>query len=227
MARDDVFIVRHATIPAVGESNSERAIINRLGSLVVTDFFDQLVLSGLAYHMQLGTEDAPINSTTSIDDQLAWAVADSQAGKAMIPLLAELNIDFVDTAVNSDAMLEWDKDIVRYSSGGTAFVPANMRGDDPNSAGGSFYVGTDVTVAAKSAVPNSVELARKSLGEDAVTDPTTGKLQYDPILYSCKQRPIVVGMNACSFVFHFGAGTADLNGYGVFQFAQFSSSLIS
>ena len=225
-ARDDVFQVRHTSWPAVGESTAERAVINRLGSLVVTDLIDQLVLGGWAYHMQLGTEDAPINSTTSIDDQLAWAVADNNAGYAMIPLLAELNIDFVDTAVNSDAMIEIDKDLKRYSSGGTAFVPANMRGDDPRSANGVFYVGTDVTVAAKSAVPASVELARKSLGEDAVTDPTTGKLQYDPIIYSAKQRPIFVMTDASSIVFHFGAGTADLNGYGVLQFAQVEKAMV-
>ena len=225
-ARDDVGLVRHSSWPAVGESSSERAVLNRLGSLVVTDLVDQLVLGGWAYHVQLGTEDAPINSTTSIDDQLVWAVADNNAGYACIPLLCELNIDFVDTAVNSDAMLEVDKDLKRYSSGGTAFVPANMRGDDARSFNGVAYVGTDVTVIAKSAVPNSVELARKSLGEDAVTDPTTGKLQYDPILYSAKQRPIFVMIDASSLLFHFGAGTADLNGYGVLQFAQVDKAMV-
>ena len=212
--------VRQNSYEDYSEGQDRFARLNRRGELVIMNFFDQIVLDGRGYHMQIGTEDAPVNSTTSIDDQLAWAVADNTVGYAMIPLLFEVVFDLADTAVNSDIMLEWDKDKVRYSSGGTAFVPANMRGDDPRAAVGTFYVGTDVTVAAKSAVPNSVELARRAPNEDVITDPTTGKFGWDPVIYSCKTRPIVVGTDACSFVLHVGAGTADLNAYGVFQFAQ-------
>lgn len=226
MSRDDPYLVRHTSLPAVGEAVGERAVINRMGLQVVTDFFTQLVLGGFAYHMQLGTMTAPVDSTVAIADTLVWAVADNNAGYAMIPLLYELGIDFVDTAVSGETMLEWDKDKKRWSSGGTAFVPANMRGDDYRSANGVFYVGTDITAAAKSAVPNSVELARRQLSEDAVTDPTTGKMQMDPIIYSCMQRPIVVGIDASSLVVHFGAATADLKGFGVLQFAQFEKGLV-
>lgn len=225
MSRDDVFRVRHNSIPDVGEANRDQAIMNRLGSLIVTDLFDQLVLSGMAFHMQIGTEDAPVNSTTSIDDELVWMLADNNAGYAVIPLLCEINLDFVDTAVNSDAMLELDKAKNRYSSGGTAFTMENLNGSDKNSFNGSAYVGTDITAAAKSAVPDSIELARKSLTEDAVTDPTTGKLAYDPVLYCCKTRPIAVIHDASSALVHFGAGTADLNGYGVLQLAQIDDAL--
>lgn len=225
MSREDPFLVRHTSLPAVGEANGERAVLNRMGFQVVTDFFTQIGLAGFTYQMQIGTEDAPANSTTSIDDQLAEGVADNIAGYAMIPLLFEVNFDFVDTAVNSDVMLEWDKAKVRYTSGGTAFVPANLRGDDPYAAVGSYYVGPDVTVAAKSAVPDSVELARRAPNEDVVTDPTTGKLGWDPVIYSCRTRPVVVGIDACSFVQHIGAGTADINIYAAFQFAQFAKSL--
>ena len=212
--------VRQNSYEDYSEGQDRMARLNRRGELVVTDFYTQIVLDGRAFHMQIGTEDAPVNSTTSIDDALAWGVADNIVGYAMIPLLFEVNMDMVDTAVNADIMLEWDKDKVRYTSGGTAYVPSNMRGDDPRAAVGSFYVGTDVTVAAKSAVPNTVELARRAPIEDAVTDPTTGKLGWDPVIFSCKTRPIVIGVDACSFVLHVGAGTADLNAYGVFQFAQ-------
>lgn len=227
MGRDDIFLVRHNSVPAIADGTPERAVINRLGFQVVTDFFTQLVLSGMAYHMQIGTMTTPVNSTDAIDDQLVWMLADNNAGYAMIPLLLELNIEFADTAVNAEALLEWDKAKKRYSSGGTAFTPANMRGDDPASFNGAAYVGTDITALAKSAVPNSVELARRQIIEDAVTDPNTGKWQADPVLYSCQNRPIVVSVDASSLLVHFGAGTADLNGFGVLQFAQFAKGLIS
>src|SRR3990167_4938928 len=110
MSRDDVFLVRHTSIPAVGESNADRAVINRLGFQVVTDFFTQLILSGFGYHMQIGTEDAPVASTTSIDDQLVWMVADNPDGSAAIPLLYEVNIGNFTTATLVISMLEVDKD---------------------------------------------------------------------------------------------------------------------
>jgi len=212
--------VRQNSYEDYSEGQDRFARLNRRGELVVTNFFDQIIMDGRGFHVQIGTEDAPVNTTTSIDDQLAWGVVDNTVGYAMIPLLFEVVFDMVDTAVNLDIMLEWDKDKVRYTSGGTAYVPANMRGDDPRAAVGTFVVGTDVTVAAKSAVPNTVELARRAPVEDVVTDPTTGKIGWDPVIYSCKSRPIVIGIDACSYVLHVGAGTADANAYGVFQFAQ-------
>ncbi len=221
MARDDLFEVRSTSLPKLGEGTAQRAIVGSYGAQVVVDQLTHWILAGYGFHMQIGTEDAPVNSTTSIDDALVWMLADNQAGSVMVPLLYELNLDFVDTAVNIDAMLELDKDKVRYSSGGTAFVPANLRSDDLESAGGSFYVGTDITAAAKSAVPNSVELARKSITEDAVTDPATGKMAWDPAVYNIRTRPPAFLIDASSILCHFGAGTADANGYGVLQFAQF------
>lgn len=226
MARDDVFLVRHSSIPAVGESNGERAVLNRLGFQVVTDFFTQLVLSGFGYHMQLGTEDAGVNSTTAIDDQLASMVADNSAGNAMIPLMYEVTPGVLATATLVQAMLELDKDKVRYVSGGTAYVPANLRGDDPHPASGSFYVGPDVTIAAKSAVPNSVELARKFFTEDALTDSIGYPGAWDPCVYSVRTRPAAVVVDASSVVGHFGSATADVTGYAVLQFAQFDKGLV-
>src|SRR3990167_4932875 len=228
MSRDDVFIVRHSSTQAVGESNAERAVINRAGFQVVTDFLTQITLAGWGYHMQLGTEDAGVASTTAIDDALASMVADNIAGKAMIPLLYEVTVGVIATATIVQAMLELDKDKVRYTSGGTAYVPANLRGDDNNSASGAgFFVGADVTIAAKSAVPNSVEFARKFYIEDALTDSLGYPGAWEPCVYSARLRPIAVLIDAASIVGHFGAATADVTGYAVLQFAQFDKALIT
>ena len=226
MSRDDVFRVRHNSIPAISDANAEQGILNRMGMQIVVDFFTQLCLSGFCYHMQIGTEDAPVASTTSIDDTLAWMVADNPAGSAMMPLLYEVNIGAFTTGTIAMSMLEADKDKVRYSSGGTAYAPANMRGDDLNAvAASSYYVGTDVTLAAKSAVPNTVELARRFHYEDVVTT-TTGVENLTPTVYSVKTRPALVLVDAASLVCHHGCATADVTSYGVLQFAQFSKTLV-
>lgn len=226
MGREDAFLTRFTSFPAIGEGQRSEAIVNSMGMAIVVDFFTQLILSGFGFHHQIGTEDAPVNSTTSIDDELVWMLVDQNSGYALIPLLAELNLDFVDTAVNSDVMVELDKEKKRFSSGGTAQTPENLSGKDAHSFNGSGYVGTDITALAKSAVPDSIELARKSLTEDAVTDPTTGKLAWNPIVYSVRERPIAVVVDESSLIMHFGAGTADLNGYGVLQFAQVPKSVL-
>lgn len=226
MARDDVFQVRHSAWPAVGESGAERAVINRLGAQVVVDFFSQLILGGWAYHMQLGTEDAPINSTTAIDDQLVWGVIDNNAGYAAIPLGCQITIANWSTATLFNSMLEWDKDLKRYSSGGTAFTLANLRGDDANSFNGAAYVGTDVTVIAKSAVPNSVEFFRGQVVEDAQATPDAAAASI-ALQYSARLHPFVVMVDASSFLIHHGTTTADCSSYGNAQIGQLSKALIT
>ena len=227
MSREDIFEVRHTAIPAVAEGGETRAIVNRMGSQIVADFFTQMVLSGFAYHMQLGTEDAGVAATVAIDDELVTMLADNVAGQAMIPLLYEVNVGVVSTATLITAMLECDKLIVRYVSGGTAYVPANLRGDDNNSANGSFFVGPDVTAATKSAVPDSVELARKDYTEDALADTIGYPGAWATSVYDINKRPVICLLDAASVLCHLGSGTAaDTTGYCILQFAQFSKSLV-
>ena len=231
MARDDPFLVRHNTIPAVAESTAVRAIINRMGIQIVTDFFTQLTLSGFAYHMQAGTEDAGDGMTSTIDDVLVAMVADNSAGNAMIPLLYETTPGVVaDTADLAMAMLEVDKDKIRWANdaSGTAFVPANLRSDDPNAASGFFRImeGAGIVTAAKSAVPNSVELARKDFLENELADTIGYPGTWDTVVYSVRTRPMCVLIDASSIVGHFGSAAALMTGYCVLQFAQFSKTLV-
>ncbi len=231
MARDDVFLVRHNTVPGVGESNPARAVVNRMGIQVVTDFITQLTLSGFAYHMQAGTENAGDGMTNVIDDILVAMIADNSAGNAMIPLLYEATPGVVaDTAVLAMAMLEVDKDKIRWAddASGTAFVPANLRTDDPNAASGFFRImeGAGVVALAKSAIPNSVELARKDFLENALADTLGYPGTWDTVVYSIRTRPMCVLVDASSIVGHFGSATALMTGYCVLQFAQFSKTLV-
>ncbi len=231
MSREDVFRVRHDTIPAVAESSGQEGIINRAGMQIVTDFITQLVLSGYGYHMQAGTEAAGDEMTTAIDDILVAGIADNSAGNAMIPLLYEATPGVIAaTAVLAQAMLEVDKDKVRYAddASGTAFTPANLRTDDPHSANGSFLImeGAGVVATAKSAVPNSVELARKDFLEDVLADTLGYPGTWDTVIYSIRNRSPMVLIDASSCVLHFGSGTALMTAYYVFQFAQFPKALV-
>jgi len=112
MARDDVFLVRHSGIPPIGEGQPDRAIINRFGALIVVDLYTQLLLSGFCFHMQTGTEDAPITTNGPLDDTKPVIVADCNSG-AMMPLLFEVNTVAHSTSTLIAAMLEADMDKLR------------------------------------------------------------------------------------------------------------------
>lgn len=227
MARDDPFKVRHTTIPALPEGGSDRAIMNRLGSLIVTDFFTQLVLSGFAFHMQNGTEDAPANWVLTLDDVDFVLLADNVAGLAMIPLASQTTLAALTTGTSAQSYLEVDKGKARYNTSGTVFVPANLRSDDPHSANGTFYTGIEGsgTANAKSTVPDSVELARQFFHEDAIGTSTGGEKDNAP-LYSIRRDPLCVIIDVGSIVLHAGAATAQNTGYCTLQFAQFDKALV-
>jgi hypothetical protein len=219
------FAVYQGSYQIIGNGGGAAGRANRRGEQVVIDFWSQLVFDGRMYHIQLGTEDAPIASTTAIDDQLVWAVVDNNAGNVLIPTNTQVTIANWTTATLVNAMLEADMAKKRYSSGGTPFVPRNLRSDTPFAASVTAYVGTDITVAAKSAVPDSVELKRGLVIEDAqaTPDPAGASVEFN---YSIRNDPAVVLVDATSLVLHFGATTADVNGYGSMQFASIEKGYV-
>ena len=228
MAREDVFLVRHQTIPAVGEASGQRGILNRMGAQVVVDFYTQLLLSGLCFHIQTGNEDAPSTSNTTVDDTKAMIIADCTSG-AMIPLFA--NIDFATwaAAATIQAMFEADMDKARFSSGGTVFVPEQMNkaASSADAAKGTFRTieGSDIVAFAKSAVPASVELAHAVYSEDALVTVTDGMAGGKPALFTAKNQVPVILTNPGSLLLHFGA-SADITAYGSLDFAQLSETLV-
>jgi hypothetical protein len=228
MARDDVFLVRHKDIPSIGEGQADRAIINRMGAQVVVDFYTQLLLSGYCFHIQTGTEDAPITTNGPLDDTKPVIVADCTSG-AIIPLLFEVNTVAHSTSTLIAAMLEADMDKARYSSGGTVYVPEQMNkaATSAAAASGTFYTieGSDIVAAAKTAVPASVELGRKQYSEDVIADPAGAMGSWIAEVFSCKSRTPVVLTNPGSLCGHFGSATADITGHAALQFAQFPASL--
>lgn len=228
MARDDVFLVRHQSIPAVGESNAERAILNKFGAQVVVDLYTQLLLSGFCFHMQTGTEDAPITTNGPLDDTKPVIIADCTSG-AMMPLRAQAVPAVIALATLAEAMLEADMDKARYSSGGTVYVPEQMNkaATSATAANGTFYTieGSDIVAAAKSAVPASVELSRLYFLEDALANTIGYPGAWGKELFNCRNHAPVILTNPGSLLVHFGSATADITGYALLDFAQFPATL--
>lgn len=222
----EIGMVRQSSYNDYSEGQERPARLNRRGELVVADFWTQMVLDGRMFHMQIGTEDAPVASTTSIDDQLSWMVADNSVGYVHIPARYQVSMGAWTTGTIVLAMLEVDNAKIRYSSGGTAYVPANLRTDNPRVATGTFVVGTDVTVAAKTAVPGSIELWRHMFTEDNVGT-STGAENADAIFCARTNDIPAAIVGTGSVVHHFGCATADVTGYGAYEFVQLPTSSVT
>jgi len=177
----------------------------RDGSLGTMDWKQSFVFEGKAYMMQIGTEDAPVASTTSIDAELVMGVIDVPDGAVVIPVWAQYVVGTWTSAALINFMLEVDNAQVRYSSGGTAWTPLNLHTGMANGSACTCYVGTDVTVGDKTS-GGSLEIYRESmevnLGDTADYWP---KMEYIP-----QASPVVKGPG--SIVIHAGA-TADVTGY--------------
>lgn len=198
--------------------------VSKRQELIVVDFFTQLVLEGRVFHMQIGTEDAPVDSTGAVADTTVWMVADNSPGTTMIPTYIDV---WVSTSASDssalEAYVEVDRLLNRYNTGGTAYVPENMRTDRPRvSTVTNCYVGTDITLDAKSTVPSSMELARACYFEDTPSDsnePVDFAMNAQK-LYSVLERPTIAIVDVGSLITHLGASTTDVKGYGLMEWAE-------
>ena len=227
MARDDVFQVRHGSWPSVAEGGAERAVVNKLASLVVTDFYAQLALGGWAYHIQIGALSTAVAGTAALTALIGVGVVDNNAGYVTLPLHGEMHIATYSTATLFLSMLEADMAKKRYSSGGTAITPRNLRGDAPHAFNGAAYNNTGTLVlAAASAAPHTVELGRGVGSEDA--QPATTFTDRGPhFVWDVRSsgHPVYL-VDAGSIVLHHGSTTATDTMYGNLQFAQLDKSLV-
>jgi hypothetical protein len=206
------------SLRSLQDERKTRANLDEYGNVITIDFLRWLSLIGKVYTLFLGTEDAPIDSTTALDDALVWGLVDVPSGTTIVPMRAEAHIATLATATSPEMMLEIDRSKVRYTSGGTAFTPLNMRTSKANGSGVAAYVGTDITVAAKSAGA-SVEFTRMMVGEDAKATSTWDEnLNFIWDLANDLGMPVLDG--PASWLLHFGAATADVTGYGMMKFAE-------
>lgn len=191
----------------------------RDGSLVVVDWKQALIDEGRGFTLQIGTEDAPINSTAAIDDELAWAAVDVASGTTLIPFWAQAVVGTWTTSVLLNFMIEVDNAKARNDGGGgTAYTALNMRTDSPITSTSTVLIG-DVVPATKT-TDGSLELYRESVelntGDAADFWP---KFEWAP-----KICPILVG--PASLLLHFGCATADVTAYGSMHWIEVPTNSI-
>lgn len=192
----------------------------RDGTLVVVDWKQALIDEGRGFTLQIGTENAPINSTGVIDDELAWAAVDVATGTTVIPFWAQAVVATWTTSTTLDFMIEVDNAKARNDGGGgTGYTPLNMRTDSPIATTSTVFIG-DVIPAVKT-TGGSLELYRESVefnsGDAGDYWP---KFEWSP-----KVCPVLVG--PCSLLLHFGCGGADVTAYGSMHWIEIPTNSIT
>lgn len=228
MSREDVFRVRHSSLPPIAEGVAEQGIINRLGMQVVVDFYTQLGLSGLVYLLAMGNEDAGAAFTAAVDDELAALLVDNNAGYALLPLRVEACPGVVAGATLAMGSIVLDTGGKRWASGGTLTVPANL---NSQSAAGSF-AGQAYIAGASDVVPGAKTSSVKELShidwlEDALANTIGYPGAWQRDVYNVRSAPQAVGHGACSFIAHIGSATADMTGYARAEFAQLTIAQVA
>ena len=191
---------------------------SRDGALITQSWGQALVNEGKSYQVQLGTEDAPSQSTTSIDDILVWAVVDVPTGTAIIPYSAQAVIATWGSSTLVNFLIEIDNAKTRYSSAGATFTPLNHRTDisTASSVTAKINTGTETgVVTTAKTTGGSLEVFRESIevnvGDEADYNP--------PILWEPDSAPLVVG--PASVVLHLGAASSDVTAYGTLKWYEF------
>ena len=109
--------------------------------LVVSDRYDQAILDGRAFMVSnAARETALAVGGTSFSDTAPAFVLDVPSGTGVVPLEIDLRQGGT-VAGGVITVLATLSDKVRRASGGTSHTPQNMRFDEPQTSGCSFYTG--------------------------------------------------------------------------------------
>ena len=195
----------------------------RGGELVVANWATALALEGRLFIMQYGNEDAPIDATTTIDDELCTAVVDAVAGTTVIPAYGQGVVATWSDSSALDYLIAIDT-VKRYNTGGTSFTALSLRTDGAIASTSEAYVGADITLDGKTA---EREVYRETI-ELNTGDATHywPKMEYLPLKGACIP-PILVG--PASLVNYFGStsGGTDITVYGNLQFFEIPSTMVT
>ena len=177
---------------------------------VVSDRYDQAIIDGRAFMVSnAARETALAVGGTSFSDTAPAFILDVPSGTGVVPL----EIDLRQGGTVAGAMitvLATLSDKVRRASSGTSHTPQNMRFDEPQTSGCSFYTGA-------TAATNDDDI---SLFGGLYEQNLDGALTASHVLWSARHSyaPYLVG--PASLVVYTFAGTTQPSWFFTFKWAE-------
>jgi len=147
---------------STGEGTTGKLRLNPRGELVVPDFFTQLVLDGRVFNASNAAQETleDLSETSRGASNVNPALLlDVPTGTTAVPLevLLDIGADGTDEDI---AITICTDDATRYSSGGAAITPVNMRKDDAQSSACTFKSGSSTITAAANTDDDTLYSAR-------------------------------------------------------------------
>jgi len=173
-----------------GEGTTGKIRLNPRGEIVVPDFFTQLALDGRVFNIsnevQEGGATALCGETAPGTDNVNPSIlVDVPTGTTIIPLEVMVMPEGTGTQGDWGIIRISTDDAVRYSSGGNALTPINMRKDDVRSSSCSCFDGSSQITASANTDDDSIWMSSTDHSARA----------NDMQLWSAKQftPPILIG----------------------------------
>lgn len=216
--------VRQESYSLDGEGAAGHIRLNRRGELVIVPVELQWALDGRVFNASNAVQETDEafaetgRGTANINPSL---LVDVPSGKTIIPL--EVIIDLGNTpgtSVDMNFTINTD-DATRYSSGGAAITPINMRKDDPRASACPVYSGSTQIVASANTDDDTIF----NLMVEAEATPRTAVAGLPLVNWTSKLYvpPVLVGP-ASLLVFMMSASTNDQEMYWSIKWAEFDTT---
>lgn len=193
MADEIKTIVRQDSYAIHPEGSQGQVRLNPRGEQVIVDQFIQWALDGRVFNASNAVEETAEDisfasrTATNINPSLLLNVPN---GKTAIPL--EVMMDMVDEGTSEDTAIVFHVDDAdRYTSGGGAITPINMRKDDVRSSGCVFKSGSTTIVSPANTDDDTIW----SVHVDAEATPLTVAVNVPTVFWSARTSipPILIG----------------------------------
>jgi hypothetical protein len=181
--------------------------LNRRAEVVVPDFYMQLAADGRIFNASNAVQETleDISETARGTNNVNPALLlDIPSGTTAFPMSVILDVGADGTDQDIALTINTD-DGVRYSSGGVAITPINMRKDDPLTAAGSFYSGSSTITTAVNVDDDTIYSARIA-AEGAPRTTVTGTPSFH---WSSRVYPAPVLVGPASFLVFAISAAAD------------------
>lgn len=122
-------IVGHDSLSAGAEGLPAGVKMNKLGYLIVIDFYTQMAIEGRVFSVRAGTISAPLVGDQPLIDARAEMAVDCILGTTIIPVTVNVGIQLMPgTATEFKG-----QSVATVSSAGDVYVPLNLRSDGAGS----------------------------------------------------------------------------------------------
>jgi len=216
--------VAQDSVGAAGENTWTAAKGNKMGALVVIDFFTQMALEGRAFQVRAGTVATGLAADAVLTDTAAQMCVDAVAGNTIIPVGIRLGLRDVATATTLQCAM---KAVGVVSSAGTAFTPLPLyQGGIASSATARVATDGGVTVTAETAATTRRLWEFEALQTQSATVLAVGALGS---IVAQGYRPIVpyIGAGpACVYV-QIASTTAYTLHFGTLDFVELPTTAVS